>query len=148
MEIFGLEYEILSLSFYPSHTEAQLNKLEELVQIAREKDLRLAIAEYAYPAATVRGQFWFLSNASPGYPLTPEGQTRWLKDFLTYCKRLNIYAAYYWSPELYLTKKSARLYKVSSPPEMPLDFGWGPLSLFFENGVARPAVDSLHYGSS
>lgn len=146
MENFGLEYEICSLTFYPSHIGAPLSRLKELAQIIKERDLRLAIAEYAYPSSQVKGQFWFLNNASPGYPLTPKGQAMWIKDFLQTCKKLNIFATYYWSPELYLTKKSAKQYKVSSPPDMPLDFGWGPLSLFYEDGTAKPATDMLYYG--
>jgi hypothetical protein len=53
---------------------------------------------------------------------------------------------FYWSPELYLVKSTAKRLGVASPPDMPLDFGWGPMSLFRENGVAKPAVDSLVYG--
>jgi arabinogalactan endo-1,4-beta-galactosidase len=146
MEGFGVEYDVLSFSFYPTHTGAPLSRLEELREVAAERGVRLAIAEYAYPSRRVSGQFWFMNNPPPGYPLTLEGQARWLRDFLLYCKKLGVYAAFYWSPELYLTKRAAKRLGVASPPDMPLDFGWGPMSLFRENGVAKPAIDALAYG--
>jgi arabinogalactan endo-1,4-beta-galactosidase len=146
MEGFGVECDVLSFSFYPTHTGAPLDRLEGLKEVAAERGVRLAVAEYAYPSRRVSGQFWFMNNPSPGYPLTLEGQARWLRDFLIYCKRLGVYAAFYWSPELYLVKSTAKRLGVASPPDMPLDFGWGPMSLFRENGVAKPAVDSLVYG--
>jgi arabinogalactan endo-1,4-beta-galactosidase len=146
MDGFGLEYDVLSFSFYPTHTGAPLSRLEELRDLAAERGVSLAIAEYAYPSRRVSGQFWFMNNPSPGYPMTLEGQARWLKDFLLFCKKLGVYAAFYWSPELYLTKSGARRWGVASPLGVPLDFGWGPMSLFRENGVAKPAVNSLAYG--
>jgi len=146
MEGFGVECDVLSFSFYPTHTGAPLGKLEGLKEVAAERGVRLAIAEYAYPSRRVSGQFWFMNNSSPGYPLTLEGQARWLRDFLLFCKKLSFHAVFYWSPELYLTKSTAKRLGVVSPPDTPLDFGWGPMSLFRENGVAKPAVDSLAYG--
>lgn len=147
IEGYGVEYDVLSFSFYPTHTGASLSKLELLKEVAAERGVRLAIAEYAYPSKRPKGQFWFMSNPPPGYALTMEDQARWLRDFLLYCTKLGFYATFYWSPELYLTKSSAKRLRITSPPEMPLDFGWGPMSLFRENGVAKPAVGSLAYGS-
>jgi arabinogalactan endo-1,4-beta-galactosidase len=144
MDEFNVEYDIVCFSFYPSMFGAGLNKLEELKKIAEDRGKRIAFAEYAYPSRPLKGQFWFMSKPSPGYPLTPEGQASWLKDFLTYCKRLNVYAAFYWSPELYLLKD--QLKRIYSSEKMPLDFGWGPMSFFDENGHVKPCVESLCYG--
>ncbi|MEM3547316.1 MAG: glycosyl hydrolase 53 family protein [Candidatus Bathyarchaeia archaeon] len=144
MDEFKVEYEILCFSFYPSMFGASLNQLEGLRKIAEERGKLIAIAEYAYPSCPVKGQFWFMSKPSPGYSLTPEGQSLWLKDFLTHCKRLNVYATFYWSPELYLMKNQIKKLYVSE--EMPLDFGWGPMSLFDEKGYAKPCVESLSHG--
>jgi arabinogalactan endo-1,4-beta-galactosidase len=144
MDEFNVEYDIICFSFYPSMFGAGLNKLEELKKVAEDRNKRIAIAEYAYPSRPVKGQFWFMSKPSLGYPLTPEGQASWLRDFLKYCKMLNIYAAFYWSPELYLLKNQLR--GVCSPGKVPLDFGWGPMSFFDENGYVKPCVESLRYG--
>ena len=99
------------------------------------------IAEYAYPSSPLKRQFWFMNKPSPGYPLTLEGQSLRINDFLNRCLKLNIYGAFYWSPELYLTKDHAR--KLSEPKEMPLSFGWGPMSFFNEEGIAKSCVNSL-----
>ncbi|MBS7613818.1 glycosyl hydrolase 53 family protein [Candidatus Bathyarchaeota archaeon] len=144
MDEFKVEYDVLCFSFYPSMFGAGLNRLEELKGIAEDRGKLVAIAEYAYPSCPIKGQFWFMNKPSPDHPLTPEGQSLWLKDFLTCCKRLNLYAAFYWSPELYLTKNQVKGLYVSE--EMPLDFGWGPMSFFDEDGYAKPCVESLSYG--
>jgi len=51
---------------------------------------------------------------------------------------------FYWSPELYLTRKHRG--KITEPKEMPLTFGWGLMSLFNEKGLAKPSINSLIYG--
>lgn len=146
MDEFKVEYDILCFSFYPSMFGASLNRLEELKRLAEDRGKLIAIAEYAYPSCPVKGQFWFMSKPSPGYLLTPEGQSLWLKDFLTYCRRLNVYATFYWSPELYPMKNQVKKLYVSE--EMPLGFGWGPMSFFDENGYAKPCAESLSYGTA
>jgi len=145
MDEFKVEYEIICFSFYPTMFGANFEPLIQLGEMARKRGKILAIAEYAYPSNPMKGQFWYMNKPSPIYPLTLEGQSIWTKDFLTQCLRLNICGAFYWSPELYLTKKYATM--SSGPKEMPLDFGWGYMSFFDEEGCAKPCVDSLKYGT-
>jgi len=143
MDEFNVEYEIICFSFYPTMFGADFEPLRQFREIAQDKRKTVAIAEYAYPSDHVRGQFWFMNNPSPGYPLTLEGQSLWIRDFLTQCLGLNIYGAFYWSPELYLTRNGAG--RLSGPGEMPLGFGWEPLSFFDGQGYAKPCVNSLKY---
>jgi len=146
MEEFNVKYEILCFSFYPTMFGADLERLRELREMGKEMGKIVSIAEYAYPSNPVKGQFWYMNKPSPGYPLTLEGQSLWLRDFLIQCLRLNIYGVFYWSPELYLTKDYGR--KLAEHEDMPLSFGWEPMSFFDEKGCAKPCVNSLRYGAS
>lgn len=139
MEDFNVEYDVLCVSFYPSSLGAGFEALEEVLEAARERGLRLVVAEYAYPSGRVRGQFWFMNRQVPGYPFTREGQARWIRDFLAFCRRSGVEGAFYWSPEVYLTHRC----RVRAPPEMPLSFGWAPMALFSRTGRAKPGVKSL-----
>ena len=141
MEEYGVEFEVLGLTFYPTGLGVGLETLEQLKGLAEEFGKDCVIAEYAYPSGRMRGMFWFMSKQVPGYPLTPEGQARWIRDFLHACRRVGISGAFYWSPELYLSRNAAK--KLPAPPEMPIDFGWGPMALFNMKGRAKPAVNSL-----
>ncbi len=62
----------------------------------------------------------------PGYPLTPEGQQKWLTDFFAFCtNEPEIAGAFYWSPEW---------------------FGegmWKALALFDVEGNAKPAWNAF-----
>jgi len=145
LDEFKVEYEIICFSFYPTMFGANFESLRELSKIARKRGKIAAIAEYAYPSDSLKGQFWFMNKPSLGYPLTLEGQSLWIRDFLTQCLKLNIYGAFYWSPELYLAKNNER--RRSVPKETPLDFGWGPMSFFNTKGYAKPCVNSLRSGA-
>ncbi|RLE95675.1 MAG: hypothetical protein DRJ96_08135 [Thermoprotei archaeon] len=141
MEEYGLEYDVLCISFYPSMFGASFSVLEELSELARDLGRQLVVAEYAYPSRRPRGQFWFMGRESPGYPLTREGQAKWIRDFISCAKRLGLRGAFYWSPEVYVTARRAR--RLKTPPEMPLSFGWSPMALFDERGREKAALNSL-----
>ncbi|MEM3465746.1 MAG: glycosyl hydrolase 53 family protein [Candidatus Jordarchaeales archaeon] len=145
MNELNVGYEIICFSFYPTVMGLSLDHLGSLKKLGECSGKAVAIAEYAYPCKLPSGQFWFMSKPSPGYPLTVEGQALWIKGFLKRCMELGFLGAFYWSPELYLTREMVE--RVDTPPEMPLGFGWGPMSLFDEEGKARQAVNSLKYGS-
>lgn len=144
MNKLDVNYEVVCFSFYPTGTGLSLDHLKSLKALGECGSKAVAIAEYAYPCKVPSGQFWFMNKPSAGYPLTLEGQALWIKNFLRHCSELGFLGAFYWSPELYLTKEMAK--RVNTPPEMPLNFGWGQMSLFDEDGNARPAVNSLKYG--
>ncbi|MCX8183013.1 MAG: arabinogalactan endo-1,4-beta-galactosidase [Crenarchaeota archaeon] len=145
MNELNVDYEIICFSFYSSGMGLSLDHLKSLKTLGDRNSKAVAIAEYAYPCKIPGGQFWFMNKPSPGYPLTVEGQALWIKNFLKHCLELGFLGAFYWSPELYLTKEMVK--QVNMPLEMPLNFGWGPMSLFDEDGKARQAVNSLKYGS-
>jgi len=145
MDEFGVEYEIICFSFYPTMFGANFEPLRQFSEIAEKRGKNAAIAEYAYPSNPMKRQFWYMNKPSPGYPLTLEGQFLWIRDFLNQCLKLNIYGSFYWSPELYLARKQVR--SRAAPREVPLDFGWGPMSFFDEEGCTKPCVDSLKYGT-
>jgi len=141
MDEFKVGYEILCISFYPTGLGANLDELRKVKEITREHGKALSIAEYAYPSDLMKGQFWFMSKPVEGYPLTPEGQVSWIRDFIAECRSLGVYTSFYWSPELYLTKDHRG--RFPEPKDMPLTFGWGPMSFFDEHGRAKPCVNSL-----
>jgi arabinogalactan endo-1,4-beta-galactosidase len=62
MDEFNVEYDIVCFSFYPSMFGASLNQLERLKEIAENRGKCTAIAEYAYPSCSMKGQFWFMRN--------------------------------------------------------------------------------------
>ncbi len=141
MEDFNVNFDVLSVSFYPSMLGAGFDVLDEMKERADVLSKKLIIAEYAYPSNLLRGQFWFMSKQVPTYPMTPERQAAWIRDFISYCQRLNISGIFYWSPEMYLSVKMAK--KLKAPAEMPLSFGWGPMALFDESGNAKPSINSF-----
>ena len=88
----------------------------------------MIIPEVAYPAtADFRGQFSRWKKETPGYPLTPEGQKRWISDFLDACAASTAIASvYYWSPE------------------WCGEGMWKGMALFDPDGSARPAWDAFN----
>jgi len=141
MDEFDVDYEIVCFSFYPAIFGSSFDPLDQFKEIAKRRGKAMAIAEYAYPSKTPKGRFWYMNKSSAEYPLSPEGQSSWIRNFLTQCLRLNTCGAFYWSPELFITRNHDR-----GPIEMPLGFGWGPMSFFDEGGHIRPCVNSLKYG--
>ncbi len=141
MKEFEVEYELLCISFYPTGLGVNFEPLKEIKKVAEAYGKRLSIAEYAYPSGPIRGQFWFMNKPVRGYPLTPEGQASWIRDFLAECRLLGVYGAFYWSPELYLTKDHRG--RIPETKDAPLTFGWGPMSFFDEIGRVKPCADSL-----
>ena len=144
MNELNVDYQVVCFSFYPAAMGLSLDHLKSLKTLGERGGKDVAIAEYAYPCGAPSGQFWFMNKPSKGYPLTLKDQALWVKSFLRRCLELGFLGAFYWSPELYLSKESAK--RVKTPPEMPLGFGWGPMSLFDEDGCARPAASCLKHG--
>lgn len=103
----SVQIDFAGLSYFPSSniggslTLDQFGKVVDQVSASIKRPI--VIAETAYPStADFSGQFGSWRNEVPGYPLTPDGQARWLRDFLKFCKaNENIAGAFYWSPEWY-----------------------------------------------
>lgn len=128
----GVRVDIPGLSYFPSNEKepadrsfVQLQARIETIYEALRKPI--LICETGYPAlAEFGGQFADWNRAADGYPLTAEGQARWLADLTKLIRNDRKYAGvFYWSPEWY-------------------DGGiWDAFALFDAQGVARPSVRSM-----
>ncbi|MHA1301203.1 MAG: glycosyl hydrolase 53 family protein [Candidatus Helarchaeota archaeon] len=130
MSDFGVPYDMMGLSYYPPvEGNASQNGFRETFEILSTSGLRgsdkIIIPESAYASnynGTTAFPTWNKSVA--GYPLTPEGQKKWLKDHLEWCyQHPNIGGYIYWSPELY--------HEI-----------WEGLSWFNSTGDSRPVVEA------
>lgn len=131
----GAAFDYLGLSYYPSATGTTLDRfLANASALSTEFDRPVVVAEYAYPSAAVipNGPFTTWDRALPGYPLTPDGQQRWLADFLRLTNATPwIFGTFYESPEWY---GNDRYWGTAH---------WAPFSLFTSDGQAKPALDAL-----
>ena len=91
--------------------------------------LPVIVCEYAYPSEEkFPGQFADWNKPVAGYPLTPEGQAKWIADFLTACRgEMSISGTFYWSPEWH-----------ASDGDM-----WRAFALFDAEGKPKGALKSL-----
>lgn len=123
----GVRVDHPGLSYFPSSNIggsleiSQFGEVATLLHAATGKPV--IIPETAYPATPeFKGQFSRWKKEAPGYPLSPEGQRRWISDFLGYCgAHPAISGVYYWSPEWYGEGM------------------WKGFALFGVDGVARPS---------
>jgi arabinogalactan endo-1,4-beta-galactosidase len=121
------QVDYAGLSYYPSSgigasvTMAQFEAV--LDWLGKEVDQPIIIPETGYPSTSdFTGQFASWRHEVPGYPLSPEGQQKWLGDFLTLCRtNSKVIGVFYWSPEYYGEGM------------------WKAFALFDSEGNARPA---------
>ena len=101
----GVQIDFAGLSYFPSANiggSLEMREFGETVtRLAEAIGRPVIVPETAYPGTRdFKGQFSRWKYETPGYPLSPEGQRRWLADFLAFCGRHPaIRAVYYWSPE-------------------------------------------------
>lgn len=123
----GVQVDYAGLSYFPSSNIGGSLAMDEfgatVTTLAKAINRPVIVPETAYPGTRdFKGQFSRWKYEVLGYPMTPEGQRRWISDFLAYCDHHpDIHAVYYWSPEW---------------------FGegmWKGFALFDPNGEARPA---------
>ena len=123
----GVQLDFAGLSYFPSSNIGGSLEMEQFgataTKVARATGRPIIVPETAYPStADFKGQFSRWKYEVPGYPLTPDGQRRWIADFLAYCSRHpDIAAVYYWSPE------------------WCGEGMWKAFALFDPDGQARPA---------
>jgi len=121
------QVDYAGLSYYPSSgigasvTMAQFEAV--LDWLGKEVDRPIIIPETGYPSTSdFTGQFASWRHEVPGYPLSPEGQQKWLGDFLALCRtNSKVIGVFYWSPEYYGEGM------------------WKAFALFDSEGNARPA---------
>ena len=100
---------------------------EQIGKIVGALHKRVLICETGYPAiANFGGQFAEWNLPVEGYPLSDDGQAKWIGYFAAVIRLdPNFASVFYWSPEWY-------------------DGGlWDAFALFNEHGVARPGVRSF-----
>jgi arabinogalactan endo-1,4-beta-galactosidase len=122
-----VQIDYAGLSYFPSSNIGGSLTLEQFRDVVDRVGKAIArpivIPETGYPSTSdFTGQFANWRVEVPGYPLNPEGQQRWLTDFLKLCRtNENIAGAFYWSPEWYGEGM------------------WKAFALFDVDGKARPA---------
>ncbi len=103
----SIQVDFAGLSYFPSSKIGNSLTLEQFGRVVDQLSAAIKhpviVPETGYPSTTdFAGQFGTWRNEVPGYPLTSDGQARWLRDFLQFCKaNPNIAGAFYWSPEWY-----------------------------------------------
>jgi arabinogalactan endo-1,4-beta-galactosidase len=123
----GVQLDYAGLSYFPTANIGGSLELEQfgavVTQLHAAIKRPISIPETAYPSTKdFKGQFSRWKKETPGYPLTPEGQRRWLQDFLAFCEQHPaIDSVYYWSPEWYGEGM------------------WKAFALFDPDGEAKPA---------
>ena len=103
----GVQLDFAGLSYFPSSNiggSLEMDQFGDTVsRLAAAIRRPVIVAETAYPSTRdFKGQFSRWKYEVLGYPLTPDGQRRWVADFLAFCdSHPDISAVYYWSPEWY-----------------------------------------------
>lgn len=128
----GVRIDYPGLSYFPSSAEkAEQRPCEylrtQVTKVVAALHKPVLICETGYPAvASFGGQFSTWNRPAEGYPLTEEGQAKWIADFATLVRSDPDFAgAFYWSPEWY-------------------DGGlWDAFALFDAKGVARLGAESF-----
>lgn len=101
----GIRVDYAGLSYFPSSNIGGSLEMalfgETVTRLARAINRPISVPETAYPSTRdFSGQFSRWKYDVPGYPLTPDGQKRWIADFLSFCDtHPDIASVYYWSPE-------------------------------------------------
>jgi arabinogalactan endo-1,4-beta-galactosidase len=127
----GFAVDEAGVSYYPTSSPFPRDRLQAFkdmaIAVRRKIDRPVFVAEFGYPAATMSGVFpWNYPVA--GYPLTPDGQARFIRDLVAWGKNEGVLSGIRpWAPDL------------AAP-------GWAPMALFERSGrvvTARPALDAL-----
>lgn len=136
----GVPLDYLGFSFYPSSGIYNLTEIlqgkgngtrshqlfkETMRNVYDTLQKNIIICEFAYPSSNIiLGPFSWFNHEVDGYPLTKDGQNKWVTDFLTWCyQEISIKGMFYFSPEFYV-------------------FIWSPLSFFSYFGSAKPALEA------
>ena len=130
MRDLGVEFDIAGLSFYPSAFGPLVVSgfCETIDRLGTELGLPVVIPEFGYPAQIpAGGPFASWYNDLPGYPLTQDGQARWIADFFASLRQHpNVIGAYYFSPAFHWGGDI-----------------WGAFALFDQDGRARQGIGAL-----
>jgi arabinogalactan endo-1,4-beta-galactosidase len=123
-------------SFYPTSSANPPDRLQAFKDMAslvhREMGRPVFVTEFGYPAARVEQGPFVWNEAVPGYPLTSEGQARFVRDLAAWGAASGVLSGMRpWAPDLIAP-------------------AWGPMSFFHFDGngaAARPALDAIAEGA-
>jgi len=127
----GFVVDEAGVSYYPTSSAYPSDRLQAFKEMAIAVKAAIGrpvfVAEFGYPAATMGGVFSW-NDAVPGYPLTADGQARFVRDLVAWGTRDGVLSGIRpWAPDLV----------------MP---GWSPMALFNRQGSlvsARPVLDAF-----
>ena len=131
----GAQVDFAGLSYFPSSNIGGSLDFEQfgatVTRLSAAVGRPVMVPETAYPSTRdFTGQFSRWKYEALGYPLSTDGQRRWLADFLAYCHRLPaVHTVYYWSPE------------------WCGEGMWKGFALFDPDGTARPAWSAFAAGA-
>ena len=110
MEKSGVDYDIIGASYYPywhGTPDALMENLTECRRFGKE----IIIAELGYGFTdkgyirdgvenrlVIDSERAFVPGVSEKYPLTPEGQSEYIRDFLAFARENKIDGIFYWEP--------------------------------------------------
>ncbi|MDR2984006.1 MAG: glycosyl hydrolase 53 family protein [Nocardiopsaceae bacterium] len=117
-------------SLYPTNGDPGDRKavfLDIVTTLRQRFGRNLFFAEFSYPSGLMDAQFpW--NNTQAGYPQTPEGQFRYLRDLVASSAATGVIAGIRpWAPDYCI-----------NPPGI-----WEPMSLFTQAGVAKPGLTAF-----
>jgi len=142
----GVAFDVAGISYYPSSgiydlgeflglgqktdADASVTMFKRTVTGLADLGYRVMVCEFGYPCTpSIPGLFSYFDKQVSGYPLSPDGQARFVEDTLAWlCAQRNVVGALYFAPHFYQTY---------------LTNVWGAFAWFDENGEARPAAFSI-----
>lgn len=132
----GVDFDFLGSSYYPTSGIPQQhfaigNSFSDLATfvgpLTDAIGKPLIIVETGYPSCEhFHGEFAGWTHTVHGYPLTLDGQRKWIAEFLEWSRKCDgVQGVFYWSPEFYSHAN------------------WSAFALFDKHGCARPGIDAL-----
>ena len=128
----------LGFSFYPSSTREPVDRLQAFKQtvtlVHTTFERPVFVAEFAYPSAekvAQEGPFASWNNPLEGYPLTPEGQAKILRDLASWGVAHGVSGIRPWAPDTAIA-------------------GWSSFALFHLDGkiaTAQPGLSAIAEGA-
>jgi hypothetical protein len=125
----GYHADQFGTSLYPTNGDPGDRKavfLDIATALQQRFGRQLFFAEFGYPSGPMGPPFAW-NNTQPGYPQTPDGQYRYLRDLVTQSVATGAVAGIRpWAPDYCI------------PPGF-----WEPMSLFTQDGIAKPALAAI-----
>jgi Glycosyl hydrolase family 53 len=128
----GYHPDQFGTSFYPTNGDPGDRRavfLDIAGALRRRFGRETFFAEFSYPSGQMGPPFAW-NNTQPGYPQTPDGQFRYLRDLVAQAAATGAVGGIRpWGPDYCLASG-----------------GWEPMSLFREDGAAKPALAAVQDG--